>query len=615
MYFVKTKAVGIISGILAGMLCCGSVVFAKDISVELQLDREFVEVGDIIHLGVIINNTQNVPAPQLPEIDGFKSQYLGPSTKVSIINGRSTSSITHRYRMVAMKTGIFTLGPFSFTHQGDNYASNTKQIEVVERGQGTQQGNAYLPQQYNDSSLEQSLSGKIFLMVSAQKSSVYINERIALTIKLYVTQLAVRDIQYPLFEGQGFIKEDFGPPHQYQERLADALYDVVEFKTWLYPTKAGQVTIGQAKIKCNIVSRGQRTQRRHGLGSFFDDSFFSDFFSQLQVYPQEVTSEELLLDVEALPEKDKPKHFSGAVGDFQMKVTAAPLKLKAGDPITLNMEISGAGNFDSVQSPALSKEEKFKVYAAQSHEESGIKRFEQVIIPLEQGIIEIPEIVFSFFNPQTKKYVTLKQPPIALEVSAADDLGGLKVIEGRFAAEGASPTHVLGKDIIYIKEDIGKFRAIGKNIYNSRVFVMLQLLPLILFFGTVIFQRQRERLSADVSYARKLRAPKVARKKIQEAKEYLAHGQTAEFYDCLFKTLQEYLGHRFNRPSAGITAEVVEELISAEGLDIEAASSLKRCFSECDIARYAITQLDAAAMKETLSILEKVIDYLERNKK
>lgn len=389
---------------------------------------------------------------------------------------------------------------------------------------------------------------------------------------------------------------------------------MVEFTTWLYPTKAGQVKIGPAKLKCNIVSRGQKAQEKKGLDSFFDDSFFSDFFSRLQVYPKEVASAELLLYAMELPEKDKPNNFSGAVGDFQMQVKAAPLKLKAGDPITLNMEVSGSGNFDSVQSPLLSNEEKFKVYTAQSQEESGIKRFEQVIIPLKANINEIPEITFSFFNPQAQKYVTLKQPPIAIEVSAAVDQG-LKVIEGRTDTQGVALTHVLGTDIIYIKEESGTFRVKGKNIYNSRIFVIMQLLPLILFCGAVVFQKRRERLSADVSYARKLRAPKIARINIKKAKEYLLHRKTAEFYDVVFKTLQEYLGHRFNCPSAGITAEVVEELITGKGLDAVAASSLRRCFGECDIARYATAQLDAEAMEKTLGILEEVIDYLERNKK
>ena len=144
---------------------------------------------------------------------------------------------------------------------------------------------------------------------------------------------------------------------------------------------------------------------------------------------------------------------------------------------------------------------------------------------------------------------------------------------------------------------------------------MLVLLPMVLLLGSVIWQRQQERLSTDVSYARKLRAPKIAKLKLKKAKEYLNKGNAEEFYEQTFKTLQEYLGHRFNRPSAGITAEVVDELLATEGLDAEVAVKLKSCFAECDIARYAAARLNDQKMKATLSILEKSIDYLERQKK
>ncbi len=613
MSFIKIKIAGIILGIIAGMFFLTSLVFAKEIPIKLQLDRELVEVGDILQLRLLINNMQNVPAPKLPEIDGFKSQYLGPSTKVSIINGRATSSITHRYRLVAMKTGLFTLGPFSFTHQGDNYTTNIKQIKVVARGQGAQQAKASLLEQSQGIAAGETLSGKIFLIIAAEKTGAFVNERFALTVKLYVNRLSVRDIKYPLLEGVGFIKEDFTSPRQYRENIGGVLYDIVEFKTCLYPTKAGQVTIGPARIKCNIVSHERRKQGTRALDRFLDDSFFSGFFGRLYVYPREITSAEFLLDVKDLPQEGKPEQFSGAVGDFKMKVKASPLKLNAGDPITLNMEISGKGNFDSVQSPVLSKKENFKVYTPQAKEEGGMKRFEQVIIPQKESIREIPEIVFVFFNPKTKEYVSLRQPSIAIEVSASED-AGLKMVEGPSAAQVAAPTHVLGTDIIYIKEDIGKILAKEKHFYNNRGFLMLQLLPLMLFGAAVIFQRRRERLSTDISYARKLRAPKIAREKIKKAKEYLTQAKTAEFYDQIFKTLQEYIGHRFNRPSKGITAEVVEELILNKGLNTEAASKLKRCFAECDTARYAPAQLDTAAMEQTLGVLEEVIDYLERNK-
>ena len=613
MQYSYLKQFGIIFSAVLVILtgCC--LVFAKDVPIELLLERQFVEVGDVIELRLLIKNTQNVPAPILPKIEGFKSQYLGPSTKVSIVNGRSSSSITHRYRLVAIKTGVVTLGPFSFSHKGNTYTSNTRQIEVVDRGQGAQQGRAYLPQQDSESNIEGRLNGRIFVMLSAAKTKVYINERIPITVKLYVNSLSVRDIQYPLFEGQGFIKEAFGTPHQYTESLKAMLYDVVEFRTWVYPTKTGQITIGPSKIKCNIISRTKRTQSKSGFGNFFEDSFFSDFFTRLQVYSHEAVSAELLLDIMAFPEKGKPDNFKGAVGDFSMQVKAAPLDLKAGDPITLTIDISGSGNFDSVQNPVLTSAKQFKVYAPQTREEKKAKRFEQVLIPLQETIQNIPEITFSFFNPQKEKYINLKQDAIPIVVGAADYQGG-KIIESN-GIKGAAPTHVLGTDIVYIKEEMGRIKSKGINLYKRRIFLMLVLLPMVLLLGSVIWQRQQERLSTDVSYARKLRAPKIAKLKLKKAKEYLNKGNAEEFYEQTFKTLQEYLGHRFNRPSAGITAEVVDELLATEGLDAEVAVKLKSCFAECDIARYAAARLNDQKMKATLSILEKSIDYLERQKK
>ena len=148
---------------------------------------------------------------------------------------------------------------------------------------------------------------------------------------------------------------------------------------------------------------------------------------------------------------------------------------------------------------------------------------------------------------------------------------------------------------------------------GSRIFLSLQLLPLFLLIGVTFFQRQRNRLNTDVRYARKLRAPKIARGLLKKAKDYQEKKKQAEFYDQIFKTLQQYLGHRFNRPTAGITTEVVDELIASEKLDKDIAAKLKTCFNDCDMARYTTSELDSQRMLKT--ILQECIDYLERQKR
>jgi len=585
-------------------------VYADIIDFELSLDRDYVEVGDIVVLGLSFENTQDLPPPELPEIDGFKTQYMGPTTRVSMINGRTSSMMTHRYKMIAIKPGAFSLGPFSFEFKSNEYRSNARKIQVVDRAQAPARpfaGNAGIS--------EENLDGNIFLITSVDKNKAYLNERVLVKIKLYVSQLNVRDVQYPVLEGQGYMMEGLDDYRKYQEEVSGQIYSVVEFNTVVYPTKEGKTTIGPAKLKCNVVSPVKRNRRSSGLDGFFDRDFFDDsmlgdFFGRMQVFPMNLKSAELVLDVEPFPRKNKPGFFNGAVGTFKIDVEAKPKELRAGDPITLKITVTGEGNFDSVKSPVLSDERKFKTYKSEAKKVQAGKIFEQVIIPQDEEIASIPAIKFAYFDPRTEQYKTLEHLPIPIAVMPPAE-NKSKIVAMDTQAEDAPSRKVLGKDIVFIKEKAPRFNTKGNYLHRNRGFWFLHIFPLLFSGIAVVFKRRRQKLKTDIEFARKLRAPRIARSKIKQAKNYLLANDPSAFYDQIFKTLQEYLGHRFNRPSAGITAEVIDEL----KLHKKIAENFKACFSDCDLARYAAEQFNKEKMARTLSNLEESIDYLERRKR
>ncbi|MFH1061964.1 MAG: BatD family protein [Candidatus Omnitrophota bacterium] len=610
---IKKYLTNIFVFIAAFVYILNAQAFAKDISFRLDLDRDQVEVGDMVQLGLVFENTQSMPAPQLPEIEGLRTQYAGPSTQMTSLNGMMSSSVTHRYRIVVMKTGTFTIGPFSFAYNGDNYTSPSATLTVVDRGQAPLQTSADV----QSVDRKDDIDGRIFILLSCEKNKAYLNEPLEIKIKLYVNQLTVRGIEYPVLGTQGLVVEPFTQPLQYREQLSGKIYDVVEFKTKAYASVQGALTIGPVKIKAKVVTRQTKaSQRSSFFGSdLLDDSFFGDLFGRASIMPVDVTSPETALNILPFPEENKPKEFTGAVGAFKMEVNAAPLELKAGDPITLNMKIRGTGNFDSVQSPVLSSLQGFKVYNAEAQKTvDDSKVFEQVIIPQNTEIKNIPAVKFAYFDPQKQAYFTEQNQPIALKVLPADEKVGV-IIDTSKKAPALSSTQVLGQDIVYIKEDIGKIRVAGKFVYNNKGFLGFNLFLLLCFIGIVLFQARKERLTQDISYARKLRAPKIARAKLEKAKLYLEQNKKELFYEQIFKTLQEYLGHRFNRPSAGMTADVVEELILSQALDPRMGEKLKSCFSQCDMARYAAASLDQETMRTTLKVLAQAIDYLETHKK
>ena len=128
-----------------------------------------------------------------------------------------------------------------------------------------------------------------------------------------------------------------------------------------------------------------------------------------------------------------------------------------------------------------------------------------------------------------------------------------------------------------------------------------------------VLYRETHRLRTDQVYARRLRAPKKAQIGMQAARGLIQKGKEKEFYDGIFKTLQEYLGDKFHLSSSGLTFAAADEVLGRQRIAQEMIGRIKVIFEECDMVRYASASFDAMKMRGSLESLEKVIDHLERN--
>ncbi|MFH0772014.1 MAG: BatD family protein [Candidatus Omnitrophota bacterium] len=612
------------------------ICFAGDIQLEVTVDRDKIALGESLQLNLAFYGTQDVSAPQLDKIEGFGARYLGPSTMISIVNGAVTKSITHIYTLFPLKTGTFTIGPFSVEAQGKTFTSNLITIDVAASSSGGQPySSGQTLQEPAPSKIDaQDLKDRIFLILSAGKRRVYLNEIIPLTIKLYVNRLGVRDIQFPVVETNNFSIGKFGQPKQYREEFGGVPYDVIEFTTDMFGIKAGELALGPAKLKCNLVARRQNQRSRKSFdddffGGAFKDDIFEDFFGGYEVYPLELKSAELPFTVLPLPQEGKPDDFDGALGNFQLEVEATPLQVKAGDPVTLKMTVKGEGNLDTINVPKLQSKEGFKVYDPQIKQNETEKIFEQALIPDSEKITCIPQINFSFFNVQTGQYQVLTHSPIPITVAKAENSQsklvelsvlspstslGINSVEGSQAQVNLTQKEELGRDIIYLKNSPGKLRRAGVYIYKSLGFWLSQFLVFILFIGTIFIHLKRQKLVTDTRYARRLQAPAKAKKAIKEAGILLREGKIEAFFDAVFKTMRVYLADRFHLSSGGITAITIEEIAKEKNISSEILDKIKRIFADCDMARYAPSQFDQKQSEDIFQRLKEIIDYLEKQR-
>ncbi|MCM8812484.1 MAG: BatD family protein [Candidatus Omnitrophica bacterium] len=595
---------------------------AADIPLAVVLSRTEARVGDVVHLELKFENVQNIPAPELPDIPGCRLQYVGPSRMMSIVNGQASSSLTHRYALIPLKTGTYTIGPFSIPAGKDRFFAPAQQLQVADAGQplpSPPPGGSAQRFSAENEPVTGEMSERLFAVLSVpQREGYYVQENIPVTLKLMFSGLNVINVAPPELEADGFAKENFSSrPKQYQESSGGRVYSVVEFSAAVYPTREGNLTLGPAKLTCTLAER-QRTKRRSRGSLFddmFDDSIFESLLGGLQQYALEVSAEAVSVPVIPFPAAGKPSGFNGAIGRFTFFAQASPLQVRAGDPVTLTMEIGGSGSWESVKPPEIAAIPGLKTYQPQVRQQDSKKIFEQVLIPESPDIQEVPALVFSFFDPALKQYVTLRQGPFPLVVSPGAVATVAQIIEAQPEAAAAGRrrgTQVIGRDIVYIKE---QWRPAVPLLRLNAGFVAVHGMPLAGLGVMLWVRRRRRRLQNDVRYAQKLRAPKVARAGLQAARQHARAEEVGAFYDRVFKTLQEYIGHRFHRPTVGISAEIVDVLRAEGEIDEAPAEFLRQCFSDCDSARYAASQFDQEKMRLTLTRLEQAIDYLERKKK
>jgi len=158
------------------------------------------------------------------------------------------------------------------------------------------------------------------------------------------------------------------------------------------------------------------------------------------------------LDIRPLPD-GAPPEFQGAVGSFTMEVRPLGQEIEFGNPLTIEVSVTGSGNIDQFPGPQLVDPEKewkqFDMIAKPSGGErrssSGSAEYSQVIRPTVK-VPTLPPYRFAYFDPLLKAYRTLASPSIPITITGeppAADSGSVELAfltpNGPFKSRAASP--------------------------------------------------------------------------------------------------------------------------------------------------------------------------------
>ncbi|MGD2279028.1 MAG: BatD family protein, partial [Candidatus Omnitrophota bacterium] len=329
----------LVTGLAVFFLAAG-FAWGQEERLTATLERETVSVGNPVYLNITFYGSKNISPPDLPQVEGLRIKYVGPATKISIVNGRVSQSIRHAYLVIPLEEGDFQIGPFEARYEGRVYEADpvvliAREVPVTSPLRARKPRPASVSQYEEEPAARPYEGERAFIVMEVEKKEMYVNEVVPVTIKLYVDNLQLRDIEYPEFSHEGFSVGEMQKPERSMAVVRGLRYDALVFRRDIFGIKEGDYVLGPAQLRCKVLERVSSRRSSSAGRSIFDDDFFRSIMGRYQTYPLELRSKEIPVTILPFPKEGRPEDFRGAIGDFDMDVKVDPKKVKVGDPIVL----------------------------------------------------------------------------------------------------------------------------------------------------------------------------------------------------------------------------------------------------------------------------------------
>ncbi|MBI4025047.1 MAG: protein BatD [Verrucomicrobia bacterium] len=629
--------------LFAVLLCLGPVCgLAADIRVTATLQPSEIALGEAAQLTVNIEGSANAPLPQLSAVDGLEFNHVGRSINVQFINGVMSGGVIHTYQVTPLKAGVFVIPEITLTVGRDTAKTQPLRLRVGKQAysvplsappaQPTPRSgaapSANTPSNPSSGSLPREIA---MIRLEYPRRDFYLGEMAPAKVKIYLhPQLQIVDNSAPTLTGNAFTFSKLQEETNAVEKINDVEYRVHVLPTAIAPVIAGEHPLGAKIDITTLMRKAARRSRSLFDGGFFnfDDDIFDSFLGRVQQKTITLKTEDITVKVLPLPKEGQTVDFAGAIGRFDLNVSASPKEVTAGDPITLKMIVSGSGNFDRVQAPELEKKDGFKLYTASAKMETneagyeGRKIFEQPIVPQNPEARQIPPLRFSFFDPENRKYVALSSPPIPLRVTPSPATASVASApspappsaSGGAGADNRSPPsgaihgslRTGAAELVSNKLEMGAVVSTLAPVIDSPWFWGGQCLPLAALAVAWGVARRRDRLATDRDFARAVFATRAVRAHLEALDDAMRKDNAQGFFDAARRALQERLGERFDVKPESITLSEVESRLAGNP---EIVAEVGRVFEAADQVSYSGQHFSSETLRDWRGV---VLDALKR---
>lgn len=565
--------------ILTGFAASAQVSFVVDAPRVVDLDEEF-------RIVFITNADPSSFDP--PTMQGFDILAGPTSSRMSstqIINGKKSESyeVSYTYIVQPKSVGKFTISAATVIIDGKKYSSQPLSVEVV-KGDGA-----------NRSGTTQTASGTvssddIFMRMSVSKGHVVRGEPLVATLKLY-TKLPIagfEGVKFPTFNG--FWSQEIETPQNIEfvrENVGGVIFNAAVLRRYMIiPQQTGTISIDPSEMICQVQVQSAKSSAPR--------SVFDDFFSETKTVKKRISAPGIKIVVDPLP-SGAPASFAGGVGEFSMNAKFNKDSLNANEAVSLIITITGAGNINLIESPKVEFPVDFEKYDVKISDNSnksgrgasGSKVFEYPLIPRGAGEFTIPNVEFSYYDIQKKKYVTLSSGQLKLKVGR--DVGGGASYNGSTLSAGVNKQAVrsLSDDVRYIKTGTSGLKKGVSMMFGSVLYILILAAIIAVYFITLRILGKRIEMNRDVAGLKNRKATKVAKARLKNSEGLMKQNLNTAFYEELHRALLGYASDKLTLALSDLSREKIRESLAVKKVKDELADEFISLIDACEYARYA----------------------------
>ncbi|MCB9431794.1 MAG: protein BatD [Ardenticatenaceae bacterium] len=561
---------------LVWLLLAGTVQ-AQDEPLVVTVDRTEVTTDDTVTLTITLSGGGGLDAPELPDLPAFALVGRSQSTQMSIVNGVISTGATYTYRLQPVQTGTVEIAGITAVIDGQSYTADSITITITAGVRPT------LPPGV-DPDVAQLTSLGMFMEALVDNPTPYVGEQILYSVRILHPSNTVLYVPYQLPNFGGFWSQGTSETTYVEPRQGRNLR-VIDVATVLFPQAAGETVIGAATLD---LPGAEAVDGLH--------------------------TEPVTVQARPLPEP-QPAGFSGSVGQLELKTAVDKNTVAVGEAIKLQVLLSGAGNIPALAAPELPTMPGWRAFDLTQQTESetrngrlvGARLYEQIWVPETGGDVVIPAVEYSYFDPQSESYQTLRSEPIPITVT------GEAVAVAETAVPVATAVAVAEAPAAEPVADQSAVRGLKEAALGGKTAVvfpvrlgywLLWLLPPLLVGGWVGWERWQ---AAQAAVPRRKRAFANAQRRLKE-------GAQLPPEELSQRVLLGYLSDKLEQPIAGLPQQTQLALLQAQGLADERVAQVGDLLRRLETERFAPLPNggEAAIVAETRQLVEALEGIWER---